>query len=149
VSCVSRTACTAVGYAANSSGVGTITLAERWNGTSWAIQPTPNPPGLGTQPTLSGVSCTSRTACTAVGDFYDPVTSATASLAMSWNGTRWAIQHSVNPPGHQVYLYSVSCTAPAACTAIGRTFTGVAAGWVSLAERWNGAKWSRQRTPNP
>ena len=43
VSCTSATACTAVGYDAS---VGTtVTLAERWNGTSWKIQSTPNPTG--------------------------------------------------------------------------------------------------------
>ena len=149
VSCVSRTACTAVGYAANSTGVGAIPLAERWNGTKWAIQSMPKPPGVGNETTLYGVSCTSRTACTAVGDSYDPVTSATASLAERWNGTTWTIQRTFNPPGHEVYFYGVSCSSPTACTAIGRSFTDSAAGWVSLAERWNGTTWTRQPTPNP
>jgi hypothetical protein len=149
VSCVSRTACTAVGYAANSNGVGTISLAERWNGTTWVIQATPNPAGLGQETTLTGVSCTSRTACTAVGDSYDPVTGATASLAEFWNGTTWVIQPTVNPSGNQVDFYGVSCSAPAACTAVGRTFRGAVTGWTSLAERWDGTKWTRQPTPNP
>jgi len=39
VSCRSRTFCIAVG--ASLSG----TLTERWNGSSWSILPTPNPPG--------------------------------------------------------------------------------------------------------
>jgi len=149
VSCVSKNACTAVGYAANSDGVGTISLAERWNGVKWVIQPTPNPPGEGDETTLNGVSCSSRTACTAVGEFYDPVTSATASLAERWNGTSWTIQHTVNPPGNDVDLFAVSCSSPGACTATGRSFRGAVIGWTSLAERWNGSTWAVQRTPNP
>jgi hypothetical protein len=46
VSCSSATACTAVGEASpsvNASG-NHVTLAERWNGTTWAIQPTPGNP---------------------------------------------------------------------------------------------------------
>jgi hypothetical protein len=41
VSCTSATACTAVGYYTNSGGTD-VTLAEGWNGTSWAIQVTPS-----------------------------------------------------------------------------------------------------------
>ena len=62
------TACTAVGDYGNSSG-NDVTLAERWNGSSWKIQPTPNPTGQAAS-VLSGVSCTAATACTAVGDYY-------------------------------------------------------------------------------
>jgi hypothetical protein len=40
VSCTAMNACMAVGSASGSSGA-TTTLAERWNGSSWAIQPTP------------------------------------------------------------------------------------------------------------
>ena len=43
VSCSSATACTAVGTDLNPSGVD-VTLAERWDGTSWQRQATPNPP---------------------------------------------------------------------------------------------------------
>src|SRR5690348_10629694 len=45
VSCTSGRACTAVGsHAASLSGTG-FTLAERWNGTRWRIQPTTLPTG--------------------------------------------------------------------------------------------------------
>ena len=57
VSCVSTSACTAVGHYTNKAG-DEVTLAERWDGTSWAIQTTPNPTGaIGSE--LSGVSCVS------------------------------------------------------------------------------------------
>jgi hypothetical protein len=66
VSCNAASACTAVGAYALTSGE-PFTLAEAWNGTSWSIQTTPNPssaPGS----SLSGVSCTAASACTAVGE---------------------------------------------------------------------------------
>jgi hypothetical protein len=44
VSCTSSTACIAVGYYKNSSEV-VVPLAERWNGTEWKVQSTPNPAG--------------------------------------------------------------------------------------------------------
>jgi hypothetical protein len=65
VSCSAATACTAVGYYINTKGAN-LTLAERWNGTSWAIQATPNPGGA-QRSELLGVSCSAATACTAVG----------------------------------------------------------------------------------
>ena len=44
VSCASASACTATGYYYNGSVY--PTLAERWNGTKWSIEHTPNPDGL-------------------------------------------------------------------------------------------------------
>ena len=61
-----------------------MTLAERWNGQRWAIQPTPNrtaAPGS----ELSSVACPSLTMCIAVGSAqYAGGTSAT--LVERWNG---------------------------------------------------------------
>ncbi len=72
VSCVSATACIAVGGGTPRTG---YLLAERWNGTRWAVQPTPNAMKATRAPrcgftcagTLSGVSCTSARSCIAVG----------------------------------------------------------------------------------
>jgi hypothetical protein len=64
VSCVSSTACTAVGRG-GSSGY----LAERWDGTSWSEQPTPGPNPLSIifPRAFSDVDCSSDAACMAVG----------------------------------------------------------------------------------
>ena len=119
-----------------------MTLAERWNGTRWSIQHTPNPTGSG-DIQLFGVSCTSASACMAVGG-YDH-----RSLAERWNGSSWSIQPVSTPAGStETSLGGVSCTSGRACTATGiyttRTHTTV-----PLVERWNGTRWSVQRTPNP
>jgi hypothetical protein len=63
VSCASETSCTAAG--SQVGGGSTRTLAEKWNGTSWSIQGTPNPSGS-TFSSLFGVSCQSTT-CMGVG----------------------------------------------------------------------------------
>ena len=65
VSCPAMTSCTAVAYSRTSAGV-FVTLAEVWDGSSWAIQPTPNPSGPSNSYLLD-VSCPSVTVCTAVG----------------------------------------------------------------------------------
>ena len=70
----SATACTAVGYAQDSSGNSTA-LAEAWDGSHWSIQSTPAPTG-GTDVLFDGVSCTTATACSAVGSYYNSASAA-------------------------------------------------------------------------
>jgi hypothetical protein len=65
VSCGSTWSCMAVGYSANTGGA-LVALTERWAGDSWSMQRTSKLAGERTS-VLSGVSCVSRTACTAVG----------------------------------------------------------------------------------
>jgi hypothetical protein len=75
------------------------TLAESWNSTRWSIVPSPNRGAL--YNVLNSVSCASKTACVAVGQFTDRTTArATApgfrTLVESWNGSTWAILPSPN-----------------------------------------------------
>ena len=133
MSCTSATACTAAGFYSNATT--TVTLAERWNGTRWSIQTTPNPAGASSYSILQGVSCTSATACTAFGEDGNGTTDVT--LAERWNGSRWSIQHTPNPAGgSNSTLNGVSCASATACTAVGGSFNGTTG--VTLAERWNG-----------
>jgi hypothetical protein len=82
VSCWSTTACTAVGYYQNSSQLYQM-VAERWNGHTWTSQPTPQPSGSPSA-FLLWVSCSSATACTAVGLYgYDSSGNVLATLAES------------------------------------------------------------------
>ena len=138
VACTSPSACMAVGGTVDSSGNAVGTLAERWNGKSWQIAPTPKLTGPGSF--LGGVACTSSTACTAVGS-SGPVT----TLAERWDGTRWRVQATPNPRGQNIFLTSVACPTSTTCTAFGLNLTG--AGPSTLAERWNGHGWRIQPTP--
>jgi hypothetical protein len=123
-----------------------VVLAERWNGTAWAIQPTPHPRGAKAS-ALYGVSCTSASACTATG-FYYTSTGTAMPLAERWDGMAWAIQRTPSPATFDYnYLTAVSCTSAAACTASGYYLAST--GQVTLAERWNGTAWAIQPTPNP
>jgi hypothetical protein len=145
VSCATATSCIAVGEYRNASNT-YLTLAERWNGTSWTIKSTPNPAGA-TFPTLQAVSCTSATACTAVGT-YTNASGTDVTLAERWNGTTWVIQPTPNHAGATgSYLQGVSCTSATACTATGGYFNS-AGTLLTLAERWNGSTWTIQSTPN-
>ncbi len=147
VSCPSATACMAVGgYDANASSMG-VTLAERWNGSAWAVQPTPIRRGsIGSG--LAGVSCTSATACEAVGAYEDS-SHADFTLAERWNGSAWHLQPTPNRAGSTGSdLTSVSCPSATACTAVGY-YTNAKNVQATLAETWNGSAWSVQTTPYP
>ncbi len=146
ISCLSSTACTGVGFYTNSLGIPS-TLAERWNGTEWSIQSTPNPSGA-TESYLHGVSCSSSTACTAVGH-YKNSSGVLVTLAERWNGTEWAIQATPNPSeAKESFLEDVSCSSSTTCTAAGFYISGKDVP-STLAEQWNGTEWSVQSTPNP
>jgi hypothetical protein len=72
VSCPSAASCVATGTYYNSTGTVRKTLAEHWNGSTWAIQTTPNPTGT-TEAELTGVSCpASATTCMAAGLYATP-----------------------------------------------------------------------------
>ena len=147
VSCVTASACTAVGYSeiVENQTVTDHPLAEVWNGTRWSIQATPHPDGA-TKTFLQSVSCSSTSACTAVG-YYDLSGSTTAhSLAEAWNGTRWSIQRTPSiTSASGGYLQGVSCVSSLACTAVGYSISSVGETTV-LVDAWNGTAWSTQDT---
>jgi hypothetical protein len=146
VSCISSEACTAVGQYTNSGGM-TVPLAERWNGTAWAIQGTTTVAGAITTK-LSGVSCASEAACTAVGHYINSA-NVEVPLAERWNGTAWSVQEPPSPSGAKSSsLSGVSCVASEACTATG-SYVNSSNVKVTLAERWTGGAWTIQTTANP
>ena len=148
VSCTSAASCTAVGDYDTSAGI-TLTLAERWNGRSWAIQPTPSRPGS-TATFLSGVSCVSAASCAAAGQYADS-SGNSQTLAEHWNGRAWAVQRTPAPsgPADNHFLDAISCVSAASCTASGSSFSSSSGHEVPLAEHWNGRSWAIQPTPSP
>jgi hypothetical protein len=93
------------------------------------------------------VSCTSASACTAVGSYTNSAGTSVA-LAERWNGKAWTIQKTPNPSGAQGNsLAGASCRC-GICTAVG-SYTNSAGTQVTLAERWTGKVWVIQKTPNP
>ena len=108
------------------------TLAERLSGTTWAVLPTPNPPG--TQGDfISSVSCTSLSRCTAVGMAFGV---RPHTLAERWNGVQWRIQPTPVLPGvFDLSNFSVACAARSACIAAGG-FENDGPGAKTLTEQW-------------
>ena len=147
VACTSAIACTAVGDSFNAANVKS-TLDERWNGTTWSVQPTPDPAGTSNS-TLVGVACSVSTSCIAVGSYTKTPSGHPFTLAESWNGIAWSIVTTPNPPANRgASLLSVACSSGSACTAVGNWFNSSNTE-VTLAERWSGTAWSIQTTLNP
>lgn len=152
VSCT-EISCVAVGESHESVGTEKA-LAESFFYPSWTLQSAPAPAGAKGYVELTGVSCPSSSACTAVGHYASSVSGGVPlelkTLAESWNGSAWTVASSTNVAG-QAYnaLADVSCSSAAACTAVGADSAGLAQRPESLAERWNGTAWSTQTAVNP
>ena len=141
VACSSPTVCVTIGSYDKFSSV-PVTLEERWNGTSWALQATPNPVSA-IFDSLDGVACSSPTDCEAVGEY------AFSTLAERWNGTKWLVQATPDPTRSTFrYLHGVACASSTACEAVGQYFDIGSGDYLTLAEGWNGTKWALQATPN-
>jgi hypothetical protein len=99
VSCTGRAQCTATGLVTTRTGKNARTLAERWNGTKWAVQATPTPLSGGLLGGLfsAGVSCTSSHACVTAGYSYSKTTAR--PLAEGWDGRKWTTQPLNKQPG--------------------------------------------------
>jgi hypothetical protein len=136
VSCPSTSDCIAVGYYYRNSNV--QTLIEQWNGSTWSIMPSAD-----TDPNrdnyLNGVSCSSSSACTAVG--YSSKGNVDQTLAERLIGTVWSIVSSANrSPQLNEYLSGISCPSPSQCTAVGASYNGVA--YETLIEQLHQGRWS-------
>jgi uncharacterized repeat protein (TIGR01451 family) len=144
VSCVSAFSCVAVGYYENRVTAFDGTLAESWDGSHWTIVPTSAPsaqPGW-----LDGVSCSSVSACIAVGRTYDGVNYQT--LVLSWDGTAWSVVASPNQVSADNYLEAVSCVNANTCTAVGYSAPGGTGSLGTLIESVSGSAWSIVPSPN-
>lgn len=145
VDCVAANSCEAVGTFGYGEGDQTV-FAYGFNGTAWAFQKEMNRGFNGfVFNSENSVSCSSATACSTVG-FWLPA--APLGLAERWDGTSWTRQGL--PPAPADSLLGVSCTAAAACTAVGdssKNSSGTPT--ATLALTWNGTSWRRAVTPSP
>ena len=154
VACRTTAACVAVG----GTFVGGVldgssrgrTLAERWAGHAWTLlQATVTTSAAGT---LHSVSCTSASACTAVGEFETDA-GAVVPVAERWNGSAWSLEIPPNPPkirsappSDGAELRSVSCVGDTFCMAVGdRSFGGYPDD--AFAEVWDGGSWRLLSVP--
>ena len=142
VSCTSPTSCVAVGARTNASST-TQTLVESWDGVSWSVVSSPNKDP--DDDSLTSVSCTSSTNCTAVG-VYERSPVVEQALIERWDGMSWSLATSPGT-GASSDLEGVSCTSPSSCVAVG-ALADASGITQTLIESWNGNTWSVVPSPN-
>jgi hypothetical protein len=143
----------AVGYGPQPGGPAYAkqTLIEHWDGTSWHIVPSPNPPSAYAEVELDGVFAVTATDVWAVGFGDNPsgvVSPLDITLIEHWDGTSWSIVPSPNPDPDENQLHAISGAASNDLWAVGQRGDGnTCCPVASLIEHWNGTSWSV--VPNP
>ena len=104
---------------------------------------------LSEQNRFEAVSCTSSTACTAVG-YESVVPPKMHPIAERWNALteQWSTQEVLSPGAGDSQFTGVSCTSATSCIAIGYLENSTKE-YLPFAESWNGTKWSLQEVPRP
>lgn len=92
VACTSAANCYVAGSSGTSSGA-SVSLIEQWNGSGWAVVPSPNAAG---NDVLLGISCASTQSCMAVGEASQGST-VLSTLAMQLSGGHWTITPTPSP----------------------------------------------------
>lgn len=144
VDCFSASACTAAGSYIDAEGA-RLPLALTWNGSAWSLASVPAPEAAAGG-WLQGVSCTSASACTAVGARADAF-GFSESFAVKRDGSNWA-EHALpeiagNPAS---FLSSISCTGASACLTVGG-LEGQNGAEYLLAWAWDGSEWTEVEPP--
>ncbi|MBO0823179.1 MAG: hypothetical protein J2P27_04885 [Actinobacteria bacterium] len=137
VSCLSVNFCEVVGSGPAGEN------AAMFDGSSWTPQATAGVAGE----SLSAVTCSSTSACEAVGTAIGqghPVT-----LAENWNGSTWTEQSIPNPAVSQdSRLAAVSCSSANSCATVGQYQFSPIGLFDTLVETWDGTAWSLAPSAN-
>jgi hypothetical protein len=116
-------------------------IAERWNGRKWSLTQTASLPS-GALSGLQSVSCATAINCFAVGLVN------TKALIERWRGSKWTRVKNPIPIGAKSSaLHAVFCLHKGACWAVGVSAKQPSGPDSTLAEHWNGRRWSIVRTP--
>jgi hypothetical protein len=122
------------------------TLLEHWDGTGWKRVPGPDPTF---QNYLYGVSMVSANDVWAVGQ----VSSSQAdirTLVAHWDGTRWSQARSPSPgTGYNILLSVWADREPGQAWAVGSFYPAPLSTYRTLAEQWDGVRWTAVLSQNP
>jgi hypothetical protein len=130
--------------AKNSNTDATLTFAEHWDGTKWAVVRTPD-----TGPNFNsfyGLAARDGYAW-AVGEHLNARFQDRALLEV-WNGKSWSIADVKNPGSVRDMLFGASALSPDDVWTVGDQ-EGRDNVFHTLAEHWDGTKWTVVPTPNP
>ncbi|MFN2544324.1 MAG: hypothetical protein ABR600_07115 [Actinomycetota bacterium] len=141
----------AVGHRSVGTSDVRATLVERWNGTSWRMQKSPDAgaptAANGHSNELFGVSLVSRRDAWAVGR-HARRTAGDAVLALHWDGTAWKRVRAATPQGATARLTGVDMIDGGDGLAVGYTVPANDNAH-TLVERWHDGSWSVEASPTP
>jgi len=148
VDCPTAEKCVAVGNTEdNSRGRFFHAFAEVWRGGKWRVSTLRQPPSV-----FTSVSCPAWNRCFASGYTFPAGATFAHPLIQTWNDRTWTTQRPAEtpPPRSGASLQHVSCVSRIVCEAAGFSFVpSGASSDQTLAEGWNGHRWTVQATPNP
>jgi hypothetical protein len=124
------------------SGTSRSTAAEHWDGSSWALVPTPN---VERESILTGADALSTNAVWAVG--YTSGGPKSNTLIERWNGSQWTVVSSPNPSGVANALTGVDALGSKLAWAVGYYRIGTLR--KTLIQRWDGTSWGVVSSPSP
>jgi alpha-tubulin suppressor-like RCC1 family protein len=130
----------------------TTTLAEHFNGSTWAIVPTPNPAtNANSTDELDAIGGTGPDDLWAAGSVFNFSAQTITLLFEHYNGTTWKVVAGPAPAkaGEFPSLDAVTAISPTDVWAVGQTQTEGGGGGIddTLAVAWNGKSW--QVVPSP
>jgi hypothetical protein len=129
---------------ATSNQDATLTFAEHWNGSSWKVVRTPNAgPNFNS---FYGLAARDGEAW-AVGEHLNSAYQD-RGLVEVWNGRSWSIASTPNPGRLRDMFFGASALSAGNVWVVGDQENGEGI-FETLAEHWNGHRWSVVRTPDP
>ena len=143
VSCPTTGNCFAVGSYDDSDG-SPQPLIETLSGGTWTATVPSDPPGSN-YVTLNGVSCTSSTACVAIGDdtpTSNPDGADEYAFAEVLSGTTWTVKGPFAYPSGAIVVEmdAITCASATSCVAVGNSDFG--SGEAGVAYTLSGTTWS-------
>jgi hypothetical protein len=147
VSCPASNFCLLGGIYATSDNGDFQSVVDSFDGAHWKVLTDASPtPEQGSVDYLNSVSCTSSTACVAVGELGSNAASTTTyhGYAEVLSGSTWTLTSTgFIASGTQSFLNGVSCSSPTFCAAIGGQgpYSPYTQGKAVYA-LWNGSTWS-------
>jgi len=130
--------------AKNANPDATLTFAEHYNGVKWSVVRTPN---LGPNfASFQGLAASHGRAW-AVGIRLNAQYQDRALIEV-WNGSTWTIAENPQPGSVRDMLFGASAVSPSDVWVVGQK-QGASGLFETLAEHWDGRRWSVVPTPNP
>ena len=139
----------AVGWAQDPAGPPYVkrTLIQHFDGNTWNIVPSPNPPN-DTQSELHAISGVSSNDVWAVGASHNG-SFPSRTLIEHWNGTEWTIVPSPNPDDQVNELRGITALSTNDVWAVGYSFgTQAESNIDTLILHWDGVSWKEVASPN-